>query len=663
MNRNSSLTYYPEIDGLRALAVLPVLLFHAGFGFPGGFAGVDVFFVISGFLIGSVIVKAVAAGQFSLLSFWIRRIRRLLPAWALVVLVTSLAASFSLVPPHLKNFGEALFYQPIPAANIYYWNQTGYFETASDLQPLLHTWSLALEEQFYILLPIFLIPTLKLGRKFTLIAWLIVLAVSLAVSIYYSARHPGFAFFMLPSRIWELGIGVILAMMTTRGFTSRKRNELGALLGIGMIVASYFLLDHNSLFPSYTAALPCVGTGLFLYTSGGGATMVGRLLSRREFVWVGKISYPLYLWHWPAIVFLRYNWIEEPPVWLMNLMLGAVFLLAWLTWKFVESPIRSRRIATSNGALLKLAAATGITILMFGFVFDRFEGFPSRYPEEVNRLAAGLPLADEPSTPPEPIYSIRKWQKQGGPCLLGETEKPKARLLVWGDSHALMMADVIDQQGTANQIEVVFAAEAGIAPVPNTFPAGRGPKALPVSETVEKWLTNESVEGVLFIAKWPMYLYGRNDGKVDRLLSTTENRATLPKDAIRHFNDHFRPLVRQLESRGIKVWVMRTVAYQPRRVPETLAQIARRGKDLNLLALPVSVHRKKDKPTNDVLDSALANTDVRMLDPIPFFVDDSGTYLMAKNRNGLYSDDNHLSAYGASLLAPMIDEAFKELVK
>lgn len=663
MSPKPSIHYRPEIDGLRALAVIPVLLYHAGFGFPGGYAGVDVFFVISGYLIGSVILKEAESGKFTFGAFWMRRLRRLFPSCAIVIVATLVAAVLCFIPPHLEAFGESLLYQPILAANIYFWNQTGYFETASEFQPLLHTWSLAVEEQFYILLPLVLLPLIRLGRRAVRLALIAFIIISLGVSVYFSVRFPSFAFFMLPARIWELDMGVMLALISAKGFRFRRANEFGSVLGVLLILSAYFLFDLNTPFPGYAALLPCLGAALIIFTNGGGLCRTGRVLSHPFAVGVGKISYPLYLWHWPVIVFLKYLWIEEPP---FPVMAGSLLFsagLAWMTFRWIETPIRTRKWLSGTKSLSLSALAFSGFIVASGWFFMKKEGLPDRFSSDVHEvLSAAKVEGFAYRETKEPVYGISEWDKRGGACKIGEQDSPGARLLLWGDSHALTLVTLLNELGKKHGVEVIIAAEAGVAPIPGTYPSGRGPETLAIPRQVEEWLDDSAVDEVLFVSKWAMYVFGRNDGKLDRLLRSETERADTPSEEAEIFRSHFSRLIKKIEERGINVSVMRTVAFQRRSVPETLAQIASRGKNLNAMALPVSVHRRESAEMNELLDRSVAGTKASLLDPFPFFEED-GIYLMAKDGKPLYSDRDHLSVFGADRLRPLLEPLFESAVQ
>lgn len=355
--------YRSEIDGLRAVAVIPVLLFHAGFGaFAGGFVGVDVFFVISGYLITTIIVDQMQTGRFSLWTFYERRARRILPALFLVVLCCMPVAYVLLLPGDMKDFAQSAFYVSIFASNIFFWRESGYFATAAELQPLLHTWSLAVEEQFYILFPLFLLAAWRFGRRAIIWTLVLCLVVSLAAAQWGAYNKPTAAFFLLPTRAWELLIGALAAfyLRHNRISTPTWLNNTLSAFGLAAILAAVFLFDKETPFPSLYALLPTLGTLLIILFALPG-TVVQKVLSLRLLVGIGLISYSLYLWHQPIFAFYRHITMREfsEPVALG--LIALALLLSVLSYFLVEQPLRHR--SASNRRVLSLA---GLSCMVIG---------------------------------------------------------------------------------------------------------------------------------------------------------------------------------------------------------------------------------------------------------------------------------------------------------
>lgn len=646
--------YRPEIDGLRALAVAAVVLYHAGAVIPGGYAGVDVFFVISGFLIASIAMREVEGGRFRPLDFWERRVRRLLPAWFVAVALTSLAALVFLIPDHLADFGESLLAQPTLSANFHFWERTGYFEPESDWQPLLHTWSLAVEEQFYLFFPLLVPPLMKRGRRVASLAVLVLGLCSFALCLYTTPREPEFAFFLLPARIWELSLGIFLATRRPSVATSapRLRGMLSAA-GIAMIVSAFACFGDHTKFPGAAALLPCLGTALVIAANDRERTRTGDWLAARPAVWLGRISYPLYLWHWPCLAFLGYWSIDEPPIGATVGAVGLSLVLAWLTYRWIEAPVRQRHWFTTRPALLGVAAAAATLVAATGGIFFYTGGLPQRFPG-LSRF--GLDEIVRPK-----VATIEQWDDRGGPPHLGDPDAPDPGLLVWGDSHALALTKLFDELGRRHGVKVTVAAMAGVAPVPGTYPSARGADEMVHAERVLELIRRERFREVILIGKWPLYLTGRSDGELDRILRDADHRSDEPGEAIEVFLRRFPAELETLRLLGCRVTVMRSVPLQPHSVPEALARIVLRGEDPEILARPAAEHRDRDRRVNEILDRAVDGSEAVLVDPLPWLTDEEGICPMAEDGKALYRDRDHLSPYGSLRLAPLFEATFREL--
>ena len=339
--------YRPEVDGLRALAVLPVILFHAGFeAFSGGFVGVDVFFVISGYLITTIIISELAEGKFTITNFYERRARRILPALFLILAACLPFAWFWLPAEDLLEFGSSLVSVSVFLSNVFFWQDISYIDTDSQIKPLLHTWSLAVEEQFYILFPVFLTLTWQLGTKRIVILLVVISVISLGMATWGTRIDPrgATAFYLLPTRGWELLIGGFIAFYLHHKpyLESRGVNQFLSLLGLALLTYSIVYFDKKTPFPSLYTLIPTIGTALIIL-SAVPRTIVYRLLSLKIFVGIGLISYSAYLWHQPILAFARYRVLGDPPSSVLLLLCGLSLLLAWVSWRYVEAPFRNKQ--------------------------------------------------------------------------------------------------------------------------------------------------------------------------------------------------------------------------------------------------------------------------------------------------------------------------------
>lgn len=377
--------YRKEIDGLRALAVIPVILFHAGFSlFNGGYVGVDIFFVISGYLITSVILNDLKKDKFSLINFYERRARRILPALFFVMLFCIPIAYFYLLPDEMVKFGRSLIAVSLFGSNFLFWQESGYFDLASELKPLLHTWSLAIEEQFYIFFPILFVLLWKYFRSKVFISLLVIFFLSFFFMIIGGIIKPNnmFFFYMLPARGWEILSGALIAyyMDSNQLFVKNKYNQICSGVGFALIVISILTFDKQTPFPSTFTILPVLGTALLILCANK-HTFVYRFLSLNIIVKIGLISYSAYLWHQPILAFAKFRFHEQLSSFHLLLLCTISFFLAFISWKYIESPFRDKkRISTKN-----IFQLSGFSILFFvacGFYIKSDNGLISRFSEK-----------------------------------------------------------------------------------------------------------------------------------------------------------------------------------------------------------------------------------------------------------------------------------------
>jgi peptidoglycan/LPS O-acetylase OafA/YrhL len=437
-----SVKYRPEIDGLRAVAVLLVLHFHAfPAAMPGGFVGVDVFFVISGFLITGIIARELEQGRFSLLTFYVRRVRRIFPALLVVLAVVLVLGWFWMLPAAFAQLGTDVFASAGFAANIALLLQSGYFDVESAKKPLLHLWSLGIEEQFYLAWPLFLLLAVRLRLSIVAVAATLGIA-SFILNVALVGSHPVAAFYLPFTRAFELLLGAVLAVSWDRVSQDRQASEIRGWLGAAMIAAAAAVLTSHSAFPGWWAILPVAGAALLI--SAPGAWVCRVVLASRPMVWIGLISYPLYLWHWPLLVFGAA--IKFAPLTLLEreLALIASVLLAWATYRFIEIPIRFGRPSPRKVVGLCMAM---VLIGIAGGAIVWGNGFDFRLPAEIRAMAS------------VPTQS-KRWRI--GECMLDLSNKTnfaadcadrdrRPLVFVWGDSTAgALIPGLRDAQKTRN---------------------------------------------------------------------------------------------------------------------------------------------------------------------------------------------------------------------
>lgn len=437
--------YRREIDGLRAVAVLPVIFFHAGFpGFSGGFVGVDVFFVISGYLITSILLEDLRNGRFNLLRFYERRIRRILPALYLVMLACLPLAWLLMLPDPLENFGQSLVATTLSANNILLMLTSGYWDLSADFKPLVHTWSLGVEEQFYFVFPVLLLVLWRLGSTKAVVAFAIIGTMSLAAAQFGWVGTTEAGFYLLPTRAWELLVGAGAAFWLSRN-PGRPALPMLDMAGLAFIGLAVLLYDERTPFPGLYALLPIAGAAMIILFANPGS-MVGRLLGNRIFVGIGLTSYSAYLWHQPLFAFARVYARQEPGAAIFVGLSVLALALAFLSWRYVEIPFRDRR-TTGTPLVLSLAATISIAFVGVGYSFHVTHGMPQRLQADVSDYNSGMYIA----------YNRRAFQYKKAAFDFPE----KKNILVVGNSFARDFVNMILENVPTDGVEIVYRDDFG----------------------------------------------------------------------------------------------------------------------------------------------------------------------------------------------------------
>jgi peptidoglycan/LPS O-acetylase OafA/YrhL len=509
----TKLNYRPDVDGLRAVAVLSVLAFHLGWSkIPGGFVGVDVFFVISGYLISSIIFSEIAAERFSVIAFYERRIRRIFPALFGMLAVSCLFAWLYLLPDEFVNFSKSMLAAATSVSNFYFWKHSGYFDLPIT-QPLLHTWSLAVEEQFYLTFPLFLLLVRWLAPRRLKLSVLLAFCVSLLASIYVVAKARDAAFYMPYTRAWELLLVTILSLKMVPVLRSMWLRNAVATLGIALIICSDLKYTQDSLFPGLGALAPCLGSAFVIWAGEGGSSMVGTALSFRPMVFIGLISYSLYLWHWPIIVLRQMGVLAGVGVlgglnqplasahrfdMIFEIILS--ILVATLSWLFVERPFRSGRLKMSGWPLFASAAAVVLVLVTFAGSCVSAGGFKGRFPEKAVQVASVLNTKQGVGFMRLGVCFITTEEHfenyDAQKCLHADPKKPNYLLL--GDSHSAMLWDALATSfGNANIMQASFAACE-----PSIQPSGSPDCRRMMNYIFGTYLLSHPIQGLLVAGRW-----------------------------------------------------------------------------------------------------------------------------------------------------------------
>ncbi|WP_428240635.1 acyltransferase family protein [Gynuella sp.] len=634
--------YRAEIDGLRALAVVPVILFHAGFElFGGGFVGVDVFFVISGYLITTILVDDIEKKRFSIINFYERRARRILPALFFVMLVCIPFAWAWMLPSQMIDFSKSFVAVSLFVSNILFWRQSGYFDAAAEEKPLLHTWSLAVEEQYYVLFPIFLFLAWRFGkhRVFWMIAGLA--AISLAISEWGWRNQSTANFYLAPTRAWELFAGSLAAFVVQK--QGVQENNILSFVGLAAIVFSIFFYDKQIPFPSVYSLVPVVGVVLLVLFAGKG-TWAAKILSTRLCVGIGLISYSAYLWHQPLLAFARIKLIDEPGMALMGALSALSLVLAVLTWRFVEQPFRKKE--QFNRQKIFSMSLVGITgFVFFGVIGIQTIGFAEqRYDKHF------LALNDR--------LFLRSSRNQ----VLGNDEiKPNWILL--GDSHADALQDGFSEILKLNDQAALIGTETGCPPAMNLWrhDMNYGSKCHDNYKAVLNVIKDNNISNVLMAARYALYLNssrfdnqegGKEKGQSPKVLyDHMDFMDHLRADSLRHqaIENELVSYVNQLSQLGTHIYILTSIPEVGWHVPELM----RSGSDV--VSTSRAVYEQRVASLDSFYNRIQSIPNVTILHSENVLCDASRC-IASNDGYPLYYDTNHPSIYGARYLLRRLSE-------
>jgi len=649
--------YRPEIDGLRALAVGPVVLFHAGIGgWSGGFVGVDVFFVISGFLITAILAREIRAGTFSTLQFYERRIRRIFPALLCMFALCWAVAFGLLMPPDFKAFARSMVASSLFSSNILFWVEGGYFDTAAELKPLLHTWSLSVEEQFYILFPGLLLFLLTKVRHWRL-ALGVVFSISLLACVLVTPSMPAAAFYLPMFRMWELLCGAFVALSIGFAPIAHPRlRSMAAIVGVACICWATFAFDRATVFPGWSALFPCVGAALVIAYAE--RTAVGAVLGARPLVWIGKLSYSLYLWHWPIIVLTRYYLMRELEQGEKIAVVGASVAVAYLSLRWVETPFRTGRVAASRAMLIGSAAIGVMCFMGAGVATYLFNGLPQRFPEQVRQLAQGA----NDTNPQRRLCDNRPASMiaRGGACLIGAPDAPTT-FAVLGDSFGDALVPGIASAAASAGKRGIVLTSSGCYPLDGLIDMNkRGDETCEafVTASLELIRRSASITDVVVVGRWTSAALGTRFGAskgADWFITDVQSHGSSYQENRLVFVRSLRRTIDHLKGKRIHI-----VSYVPEQridPPRTLAMCTYLGR-----ACPSGVslvdYQARQAFVRGVFDRLQEDGEVEVLDVGPRFCSTSGCKVVEGGAM-LYSDDNHLSRAGALFIQDMFMPVFR----
>lgn len=635
--------YRPDIDGLRAVAVLAVVLFHAEIGCTGGYVGVDVFFVISGFLITSLIWKDIESGHFSLIGFWEKRARRIVPAVVVVTMVTLAVGWYLMLPSDFAELGKASAAQATFSANVHYWLSSGYFTGDAEQKPLLHTWSLAVEEQFYLVVPVVLWAIARFRRIRNRKSLLVILAFGWILSFSASVLGVRFfnsaTFYLLPTRAWELLMGSILAFVPS--FPSQRRHsglflEIVAACGMALIVVPVIVYTPQTPFPGLSALWPCFGTALLIWANRSPEsrdTFVSAMLAKRPVVFVGLISYSFYLWHWPLFAFTRYSQPAAPSLGQRLLLVLVGFVAAIFSWKYVETPFRKRKIGASRTSVFAIAGVGLFSVFAFGLWGVYTQGFPSRFSTQARAFDnAKLDMHYKVEVTKANIV-------EGNVPKVGQAAEES--VFVWGDSHIMAAMPAIESFVEEYGVSARVVTRSSTAPTLNWYRPnkGLGADAISYNEAVLHYIQRKKFRVVILNAFWRFY--SQDEACSDALVQT----------------------VKAIAATGATPVVLLDVPTHSFDIPKMLGLSERTGKSLVDHCTKPAVENRLDGLTPTAIRD-IRNAGGMVLDPKPYFLDPTEThYVIQSGEKAVYCDDEHLTTHGAiQFFLPFLREQLGQYV-
>jgi peptidoglycan/LPS O-acetylase OafA/YrhL len=588
-------------------------------------------------------------------------VRRLVPA--LVAMLTAVvAAAWWLLPPGpMREFGQSVGATTFFVSNVYYWLESGYFAPAAEDLPLLHTWSLAVEEQYYVFFPLLLFLLARYGRR--MVCWSLagLAAASFVGAAWLVSHEPDQGFYLAHARAWELFIGALLAYDAVPRLGSRVAREVVAGAGMLGIVAAIVFYDSATPFPGVAAALPCLGAAAIIHAGSSGDSTTARLLGSRVAVGIGLISYSLYLWHWPVFVFMRHITVVPPTVPQILFAICLIVAAAWASWRFVEQPFRGRDAVFTRPALF---AASGVVLVVFGLVGGAtqvFDGFPSRFAPNV--LAIAQYTRNDAAIRAKCFGLDAARLAAGEACHLGPEGVPP-EFLIWGDSHSVAMLETLMHEATEHRRAGLYLGATGCPPLFEVSLANRSRSANgechDTADYVRRTLASTpSLRTVLLIARWGLYVEARGvPGVVTNpiLLSDADAPAAAPARNLDVVKRGLRRTLPVLLQSGRRVVVLESIPEVGVNVPGALTQAAILGRRVDLGTLLADYHVRQAR-TVDLFNEATRNLGSVTMVPVASALCDEVRCRVEQDGEPLYYDDNHLSARGARLVVPAIARA------
>ena len=699
----STILYRPHIDGLRAIAIIAVVLYHAHFlRMTGGFVGVDIFFVISGFLITSIIVRDIKLGTFSLLGFWERRVRRIIPALFVVMMISTVVASvITLYPPDYANFANAIIAQSVFSSNMFFMVTDNYFDQPSQYSPLLHTWTLSVEEQFYVLFPFVImfciwfasrykkyrpiileqnLAHVWAGERLTILSVLILGIISFGLNVWLVNVTPGTSFaipfvphalfggatfasagfYILPTRIWEFTFGVLLALYTPK-IQSKAFAEILGITGLTAIAISIFCFNDTTPFPGIAALMPTLGAVAVILANERYASMSGRILSFPILVWIGLISYSLYLWHWPLLVFAHII-LPHTALWTTLLVIITLaVVLSWFSYRYVETPFRRKTIFASQTMTFVGGFIAMVTVALTAYASHRFI---VEKPKTLS-IAAQKILTVLDSTTARAGMCFQSAGDTGhyaGLCRIGNNTRSKPDFVLLGDSHADADVPLFVSLGWTYGVQGSVFAAGDCIPILGVTQVPEVGGCTEQNTKAMEYIRDQHIKHIFLVARWSYYVTGGQTRSHRPLLTDAATSSQTPQESQKIFATHLTRMVSELTTEGRDVYIVKQVpeqfAYNPR---EAFYHALHRDIDIGVEGVTTKDNDMYQTLANEVIDSLVNVPHVHIINPASVFCVDGARCALENKDHLYYRDENHLSVAGTMIQEPLFESFFKQI--
>ena len=637
------LKYRAEIDGLRAIAVIPVILFHAGFElFSGGFVGVDVFFVISGYLITTILIKDLENNSFSLVNFYERRARRILPALYFMIITSVIIGWFILTPYFYRDLFQTITATSLFMSNYLIYLKSGYFAAIADLKPFLHTWSLAVEEQYYVLFPILLFLFWRFGRIATVLLLIALLIFSFLYCLWALDHHPNANFLLLPSRAWELLAGCLVAFfIQKKGLLS---NNFLATLGLVAIIFSVFVFDSSTPFPSYYTLVPVLGA-MAIIIFANEKTLVAQILRARIIVGLGLISYSLYLWHQPVFSFLKHLLFTKPTYFQSFVALVLICLISIFSWQYVERPFRNKK-KFSKKSIIIFSIVFIIATALLGLLGHKKMGFTNRLSTETRMISEGS--FDKNPRQFECKYLDEK-SEIDETCLIGDKKNAEPSIAIIGDSHADHLLQSFHNQLLLEGLTAYNFSFKNCSPVSFISTTSDFTENICFEKISNFIKDNKNVNKVIVAFRWVTSIPGKGYGNFSR-----EN--LLDKKILKSRGEIIAKKLENLAGSEIELTLVYPVPEAGEDVPNYTVKKRILGKKNFILRIPYALFMERNKYAYYALNLVSTTKAIIRVYPSQVLCEEipDGYCKTVLNSKSLYYDDDHLTNYGASLLTPFL---------